>query len=455
MVSTRSALKRPNDDEDSPTSSKRARTERDQPRSMMDLPAEVRSLILKELLSLDTPIEYHLPMYLPNSTWAQGLPDGVKKLWQTTPPANGLLYPQILRTCKRLYLEGSPILYNNTINCRVGQTYLKPDRGRQNTLYVMGRPFNTKYMNVPPAVRSKMSRIHIQLFAHHQNRKRFDSSENMAWGIRKLTVAMRSVPAWKHIEIEVLHVYKSNVVQHQPRKPADNVPFEQALNPCRYIRNRSSVRISGIEGTLISALRALMVSTEPFADLDLALGCLKNYMDRVVAREFSTNCSEGMISAGNVHNVFSEICSRGARREDSEMFIRGRRLVMSLLNDRILSNQNHVFHHDPASWNVGPTLAVLDQSNKSHEPMDEETPPLSEDGDEFEDEIDDESADESEDEDCDQSSTAYASSDDDRELDDDDEDSSDDDWNANEWENECGCGDWRPDTTYSQLPSFF
>ena len=431
MVSTRSALKRPNDDAVSPTFSKRAQTERKQPRSLMDLPAEVRCLILKELLSLDTPIEYLPPI---DSKFGPHLPEHLDLLLQTTPWTNGRLHVYILRTCKQLYLEGAQILYNNTINFRIGEPYEDPRR----VLSVMGRPFRYTLINVPSAVKTKISRIHVQIFAHHQRGSRLDSALNMAAGAKKLTIAIRSVPAWKHIEIEVLHVYKSDLVQRQPRKPLDNLRAERALNHWRYIRNRSSVSISGIEGNLVSALRSLMVSTEPFVDLDSALGSLNIYIKRVMSGEIGGTYPESRDFLNKVHSVFNHVCVRGARRGDSEMFIRGRTRVMSLLNDCVLCQEKAVFRHDLPSWDVGPTLSVPANSNNLLEPMDEESLPLSGDESQAIDEEDDE-----------QASSAYDTSEnyEGEEEEEEEEGSSDDDQYddpyddpyGDQWGEECDC----------------
>ena len=418
MVSTRSSLKRSRGDASPPSGpSKKARmgAPKVPSKSLMDLPAEIRRLILTELLSCHEPVEFNgHPGYKskPNTR--------AQYLIQACTPANGKLHPRILRTCKQLYLEGSEILYNNTINCRVGEPYLNTDQDPQFEAFVLGSPLTRRTGNngirnsLPPAVVHKISKVHVQLFAHQQRDKRDISQCDMESGIEVLAYAFRSAPAWKHVTIEMIHVYKSGKFQREPRAPADSARFESKLHPWRYIRNRTSVTITGVSGNLVDALPAAMTSTAPVADLQLAIDSLREYMTKISSSSFCHPTIPSQNPMNPVYRTYS-VCARAVRRGDAKLFLRGRKRVMSLLNAIVMRHESQVFENDPAAWETGPDLSVPASDDVSNDALEEEQ--AFDEGDSF---ADEDESDEDPDTDAYEESDDLLDSDDDMDLDSDD-----------------------------------
>ena len=189
-------------------------------------------MILSELLWYEHPLEfnpavdYYTFKYEPSS-----LSRRERLLLQTSPPANRKLHPRILQTCKQLYMEGSEILYNNTINCRVGEPFYRPQQGRFGN-FILDSEYCGFTLRLPPAIVQRISRVRVQLFAHHQHDKRELSRDCMERGLEELALEFRKAPAWKHINIEVIHVYFMGDWRRQSRDPSDSISFASALHHC-------------------------------------------------------------------------------------------------------------------------------------------------------------------------------------------------------------------------------
>ena len=372
-------------------------------------------MILTELLWFEHPLEFNDAVYIYRPSKRD------KLLVQTSPPVNGMLHPQILETCKQLYLEGSEILYSNTINCRVSEPFYRPDYGRLGN-FILRQEYHAFAFKLPPAITQKISRVRVQLFAHHQREKRDPSLDSMEQGIEDLAREFRKIPAWKHIDIEVIHVYHPRKLERQSRNPADSISFASALHPWRYVRKRTAVTITGLNSKLISALPALMTCTKPFVDLALAYNTLKEYSRIVIspmARKRVPNPHLGTILAQ------TRICGRAVRHEDADLFIRSRKRMMVALNNMVIRQEAKVFQHDSSQWDTGPDLTASATDSGSQDLPEDDDQPLSDYN--VDDVLDDEYT------------NAYEDSDED---DSDDSDSSDeDDWDSDgdPWGNGGGC----------------
>ena len=355
--------------------------ESSQPRSpsstnrICHLPAELRRQLLRELLFRAEPLEFNRGLQFVQRAQRAFTP-GEQLLIKTVAPTSGLC-PQILRTCKILYAEGSEVLYSNTINCRINEPFFRPDEMPLSVVVLSPSYLPSTTNLLPKAVLEKISRIRVQLFAHHQRSKRHASLHEMRAGVQKLAVLVRKAPAWQSIRIEMFHVYHHRKVEREPRTEADAAYFASALGPWRYVRNRSSVELHGVRGDLVKSLSALMTSREPFADLPMAMAALREYMQSTstVLLQSQHPRSKLQTLVAKAHSTANLVCERAVRREDPEMFLRGRSKVMEMLSRIAMYKHKHVFKYDLDAWDAGPALSHH-RNDKLLEQLDEESQPL-------------------------------------------------------------------------------
>ena len=278
------------------------------------------------------------------------------RLLRSTPPANRSLHPQILSTCKQLYQDGLDILYSNTVNCRIGSPYLNPEHRRPRVI-ILHPQYDGEISKLPAAIVQKMSKVHIQMFAHHQYGKRDQSLGLMKQGLGMLAFELRKAPQWQDITLEVIHVYKKGNSGEQGRSPADCARVERVLYPVQYVRHRTSVAITGLNDDFASKLSATMTSTNPFADLPLAADALDKYMTSVLQPLIMGG---GIAQFRNVTTAISHarsVCEWAIRHEEPDRFISGRKRIMALVNGLVLQQEAKVFKHDPQDWLSNPSLS--------------------------------------------------------------------------------------------------
>ena len=345
MASKRSSLKRPiGGDDDIGVCSKKFRT-RDTdipPLSLLSIPIEVRQLILAELLRREDPLEFKR-----GSDYYWMLEKETILLMETSPLAR--LYPAVLRTCKKLYLEGSRLLYSNAVNLRVGTPFFTHYR----SLYALGRLCGRDVSGIPAAVVAKMSKVRIQLFAHHQWERRQESLRQIEDGLENFAILLRKAPNWLNVTVQMFHVYKSKRIERSPRNARDNARFAAPLRHLRYIRNRSSVAVSGLTDEIVSSLPAAMTSTQLIADLPLALNALNTYVASVLPAPDSPTRKEMQ------HRI--DLCEQAVWREDHNMFQVGRKRAMAALARLLKYREKTVFNHDPDTWATECFVSVKDE----------------------------------------------------------------------------------------------
>jgi hypothetical protein len=200
-----------------------------------------------------------------------------KLLWKAAEPTMSL-YPHLLRVCRQIYQERSEIFYSNTINIRVGEPHLDEEKHPGVLDYVFMQTTN-RDADLILTVFSRISRVRIQLFAHHQEYKVSESLRRMLAGLKRVIIYLGDAPEWTNIEIQVYHIYSNRKLEYHLRKAEDLRPFDPALSWLRYLRNLTSVKSFGIEDPLLSTL---MTSSEPCLRLDRQLNALEAPIENVV-----------------------------------------------------------------------------------------------------------------------------------------------------------------------------
>jgi hypothetical protein len=296
---------------------------------------------LRELLWQKEPLDFNHGLATREKT---GLlhPDD-RYLLQTSPPSQKL-HPSILRTCKQMYTEAVDVLYSNTINCRIRLPRCSGNTEENLTIlsekYILG-----SNVTLPVAVTQKMCRLRIQLFAHHYWKERRASAKTIEEGLRKLTHIFRThQPAWKYITIQMIHINKSFSLTPECDDPKINDLFETALQPLRFIRNRSSVTLTGVSKGLASKLRDLMLSTQPFVDLKMAMNSLISYC--------MGSCRHMRYDDQHFNRLSRDInrlMYKGVEASDAgdiDLFMRLRLRTLALVKDLQTRLESKVFRHD-------------------------------------------------------------------------------------------------------------
>jgi hypothetical protein len=130
---------------------------------------------------------------------------------------------------------------------------------------------------------------------------------------------------------QALKILGSSTIQTEPNDPADGARFEKALHPWRYVRNRSSIAIRGVSGSIAASLPNVMTSTEPFPDLVLAMNSLRTYMRGIMTPAFLGSNSPNADLVLQISRVQARVCNRAVSKDDAALFIRGRNRILSLL----------------------------------------------------------------------------------------------------------------------------
>jgi hypothetical protein len=356
MVPLSSFRKRAHSTEHDAECRKRAREQR--PRSLMDLPTEIRRKILSYLLYQVRPVEFNSEL-MHRIMYTRVRPSD-KLLWKATEPTLSL-YPHVLRVCRQIYKEGSEILYSNTLNIRVGEPALDPEQHPGVYEYVILQT-NMRDSDLVPRIFSRISRVRIQLFAHHQGYKLSESVRRMSNGLWKVISLLDDAPEWTNIEIQLLHIYSNRKLEYRPRKPKDLLPFIPLIKRLRYVRNRASVKVLGLVGLGSSNLATLMTTAKPCFRLDHHHARLEIYIKNVVPEAHVD------ISVGPEHRALEEIrvtiedlrraCEEAVDEGNEQKFLRNRNLALKWITTYIITAQGHLLEGEPDHWQTTKPVIV-------------------------------------------------------------------------------------------------
>ncbi len=304
------------------------------PFPLLDLPPEVRALVLEELLLLSEPVEFtsYKMQYGTVAQW--------RAHFAALPPPR--LFPAILCTCKQLYEEGSTILYSNTIMCRISNTKDKL-LWCGNPLVILARRWG-EVGELPRAILNKISRIHIEIYLHYEDP--YYNLMQVEDAVRELAKGIRTkAPSWHDFSIELVHA--------EPIGERTTDYFEspdEVLKPLIYLRKYSKVLIKGASEPFTSELTDLMTSATPCVDLDLMLDAAENYVKDKFPEEDDDGLSgDNEFEDWAIQKIWDtySLLEPARDKNDAEAFFTARSqllLLVSLYERRKLAD---VFQHDP------------------------------------------------------------------------------------------------------------
>lgn len=236
------------------------------PSRLLDLPFEIRALVLGELLRD------------PDAILFEGDPGDA--------PRSQKLYTSIIRTCRQLREEGEAILYANTIKCVVGGHLWQSRSGSKHApiflkaaycaaftpkAYGINGP-SYVYNNMPSGLRHRVQKLEIEVIVdEHRDTQRSITkifAPDLSNSIHLLVDFLRAQEdSYKHLNItlrispDALGPWVNPLhTDAQQRERFDQLARHvrgRLLYPLTYLRNRTSLRIHGVTHSLANRLHSL------------------------------------------------------------------------------------------------------------------------------------------------------------------------------------------------------
>lgn len=345
--------------------SKQARLEA-KPFSLLDLPIEVRAIVLKELLYCSDPKGFESS----SATGSEyGQFSGGREQWleqfQTIPR----LHPAILVTCKQMHQEGSPILFQNVIQCRIGGPPNRKGAVDGEPLpnidvWLLGRGLPHDLRFVPPNVVKMMSSINIEIYLDYEQRN-FELQGMMAYA-RRLALQLHDAGRWTNMRIELVH----SVPPSRRVTRAFTTP-DEVLYPFRWIRNRKQVTIVGVSEDFAKHLSTLMTSPGPCDDLDVMLQAQHDYLLSKIPHDDSVNLYGkhrfDRVFISRIWDAFDNELVQARNNDDVDAFYTARNKVMRLVAEYLMCSMSTVYEHDPPGRGRDYWLWMQDSAQLRHE----------------------------------------------------------------------------------------
>jgi hypothetical protein len=264
----------------------------------MELPAEVRLEILRELLWTPEPLKLlreaseqanTLPT-LPHPVGPQSWDDGVTG-------TNYTLYPEILRVCRKLNEEGGPVLYGeNTVDVVASSNPGFPYGPR---FEWMGHLSSLASISESFSVRTRKLRItvdaRIPLFA---------TSRAIREVVRELVKVLQANPQWCSLD---------NRLENQISHPlgGETPSNEEILWPLNLLRRLQHIEFTGVSPQFAAKLSKLTKSDRPIIDLPRMYASLEGYSFRYLDAKFQQmfwnedlSLTKDAMDAGNVKDFY-------------------------------------------------------------------------------------------------------------------------------------------------------
>lgn len=281
--------------------------------NLTNLPAEVRHLILKELLQRSGPIFFQSPWFSALGSSESVPTDSISVSEFNEPGQERQLHPEILATCRQFHAEGTGILYNNTLGVRFmpfrASQYISNDNlgdphdeqdvtlGEKPTFYmltkfrclpvVLGKRYARRMNSLPQSITTKCRKIEISVRESDLN------LWNRYWGFlasRRLPQAvhllaqMISQTQWRTIHLEVVGVFDSKLRTSTSSgrlvPGAEHSIWSRPLYPLLYLRDRN-ITCDGVEPTFAQRLVQEVASNSDVVDLWCRYDALKKTYESV------------------------------------------------------------------------------------------------------------------------------------------------------------------------------
>lgn len=205
--------------------------------SLLDLPAEIRQIVLTDLLHHQS---------------SNG------RLPQFADPNPPRLFPAILSTCSQLHEEGVRLLYSHTLHFEIHNSPKAQLSGQPSSAYncapvYLGRTFSLD--SIPSSIIRRVSSVNVQVHARRVNG--VINLSHIQAAVRQVTKLIEAQPHWQHL---TLRAYTSA-----------NLPLDEASGtwpdvvqpflPMKRLRERASVECDGVDPLLAAGLASLATTS--------------------------------------------------------------------------------------------------------------------------------------------------------------------------------------------------
>lgn len=230
---------------------------------LLDLPREIRDGVLQELLFSSEPLKYRD---------AENVVMTYYQLDRMDKSRNYALYTEILRTCKQLHEEGSPILQSNTVGldvwCAHGSVFTSCMGNKPYMGYSWIRGFSSSYDKICQTAES------IQVCIHLRPEELMSADDS--FGIRDC-VSRVCEELIDRKEMGRCRVDIEWTTGPPPRYTTDNDIGEKVLDCCTMLRPREAA-VTGFSAEYAVKIERAMLSAEPGTNIFAMRDALAKYM---------------------------------------------------------------------------------------------------------------------------------------------------------------------------------
>jgi hypothetical protein len=231
--------------------------------ALLELPAEIRLKILRELLWQPEPLKF-LGKAFSKRRYAPPLTD--REIWRDLATAtNYSFYPAILAVCHKLNEEGSPLLYEENTVAVVAYS-------RGGYCEWLGHPTWLKYISESLSARTRKLRITIKVSSPGYSR-------TMRREMQRFVTFLQANPQWCSLDVRLEgHVAKHLREQSLSDKKDDLSPYETVLRPFNLLRRLRHMEVTGVSPQFAAELSNLAKSDCAVIDLPKMHWQLRNYL---------------------------------------------------------------------------------------------------------------------------------------------------------------------------------
>jgi hypothetical protein len=233
----------------------------------MELPAEIRLNILRELLWTPEPLKILRKDFQQTNTLVRwGRPAAPRSSDGGITGINSSLFPEILAVCHKLNQEGGPVLYEeNTMDVMV---FCSSDQFHDPEVEWMGH--RSSLVTIPRSFSARARKLRITV----EVRSQFDDSIHMRKAVRKLVKGLQANPQWCSLDVRL----EDNIPGHVRGEFSSNLD-EEILRPLNLLRQLRHIKLTGVSPQFATELSELMKSDRPVIEPLKMYDNLEEYVD--------------------------------------------------------------------------------------------------------------------------------------------------------------------------------
>jgi hypothetical protein len=321
--------------------------------ALLELPAEIRLNILKQLLWQQEPLKIIEEASLSRPRCSCSTCERRRG----SPPSEHRqstfhFTPAILRTCRALHAEGVEVLYNNVISCEVlcdftchiregpyQSSFLRPEWtiNGDNVLCASGGFHETLYD--PRALMSRVKRLDIVVLVRYD-----DECSSTRRAVQAFVQGTTKLPQLSEVTIHLL--IPDNLSRYEDwRYEYEIISREDyralALGPFALMRGLRSVSFTGVLTSVADELTAMMVGHSPVIDLPRMYKAMRTYVSRRVEYGHCDRCRLAF--------EYAERADHEADMEDEAAFRRSRTKIFSIIDQHEVLDRAIACQYDPIS----------------------------------------------------------------------------------------------------------